>query len=109
MGERVPYVLALAWLLVALLAYLRYGTSATAVGRRGWFSLSICCYLFSLVASRGNRCSFVLLAIDIYPLRRDTAVRTAPALHGARRRAPREDAIPRRHADRGALESQSAN
>ena len=66
-----PYVLSLGLTLVALLAYLSYCANASAAARRWWLGLSVCIYALSLL-SRVNAIGFplVLLALDVYPLRR---------------------------------------
>src|SRR6185503_11144906 len=64
-----PYVQSLTWLLVATLTYLRYADSRV---RRGlWFGASVVSYVLSLlsrVAAIGY--PFVLLILDVFPLRR---------------------------------------
>jgi Flp pilus assembly protein TadD len=66
-----PYILALGWVLVSLLTYVRYCRSGDATSRRKWLTVSLCAYVLSLL-SRVTALGFpfVLLMLDAYPLRR---------------------------------------
>jgi len=77
-----PYVESLLWLLVATLMYLRYADAGT--WKRLWLGMSVVSYALSLlsrVAAVGY--PFVLLILDVFPLRRVgpvSASKTAGAL-----------------------------
>lgn len=79
-----PYVESLFWLLVATLMYLRYTDSGAR--KKLWFGMSVVSYVLSLlsrVAAVGY--PFVLLILDVSPLRRVGPVgtdKTARALPG---------------------------
>jgi len=63
-------VLSCAFLLLAVLAYERFATRTRAV----WLALSLACYAASLMSKAwGITLPLVLLAIDLYPLRRRSA------------------------------------
>jgi Flp pilus assembly protein TadD len=66
-----PYILSLFWVLVALLAYLRYAGAPSASVDRRWLFASACAYVLSL-ASRAAAIGLplVLLVLDVYPLQR---------------------------------------
>jgi tetratricopeptide (TPR) repeat protein len=66
-----PYVLSLAPLLLAFLLYLEHGSCTAPSRSAGWLSLAIGAYSVSLLA-RASAIGFplVLLAVDVYPLRR---------------------------------------
>ncbi|MBI3263057.1 MAG: tetratricopeptide repeat protein [Acidobacteria bacterium] len=83
-----PYVLSLAAVLLALLAYLAYATAGSPSRRRWGLGLSICSYTASLLA-RANAIGFPLLlaAVDVYPLRRHAAFVDARHRGGAAPRA----------------------
>lgn len=66
-----PYALSLAWLLGSTLAYLRYADADTTPARRPAFAVSLFCYACSLLSrSIALAFPFVLLVLDVYPLRR---------------------------------------
>jgi tetratricopeptide (TPR) repeat protein len=74
-ASALPYVLALAFLLTACLAYFRYCESPSPGARAGWFLISLACYTLSLL-SRAYALMFaaVLLCIDRWLLRRPAPV-----------------------------------
>ncbi|HVO27095.1 MAG TPA: tetratricopeptide repeat protein [Candidatus Margulisiibacteriota bacterium] len=68
--ERQGVTSAFFWLL-AVYAYLRRQEYRDARSRRGWYVLSIGCFILSLLAkSIGMTLPIVLLVLDVYPLRR---------------------------------------
>jgi tetratricopeptide (TPR) repeat protein len=70
-----PYVMSLAAVLLAFLAYLRSRTHTSSRTRRVWFVVSLCAYTVSLLArATAVAFPFVLLAVDAYPLQRVRSV-----------------------------------
>ncbi len=66
------------WLVLTVLAYLRYATAQSK--RWPWLACSLACYVLSLLSKAvGMTLPVVLLLLDIYPLRRCSV-----ALHGRR-------------------------
>ncbi|MBI3491332.1 MAG: tetratricopeptide repeat protein [Acidobacteria bacterium] len=101
-----PYVLSLAPLLLAFLLYLDHGSSKEPSRSAAWLSLAIGLYAVSLLARAGAiGFPLVLLAVDVYPLRRRingrvlleklpfivVAVTAAVIESGAREIAPLQD------------------
>jgi tetratricopeptide (TPR) repeat protein len=81
-----PYLLSLAWLLAATLAYLQYCSATSAGSRRAWYGAAVLGYLLSLL-SRSTAIGYplVLLVLDVYPLARITRGLTAERPHPVRR------------------------
>ncbi|MGH9384967.1 MAG: tetratricopeptide repeat protein [Vicinamibacterales bacterium] len=91
-----PYVLSLTFLLAAFLSYLKAATStlrpAAGLGtkavtsRSAWLGLSVGAYALSQL-TRASAIAFplVLLAADVYPLRRLTGERDGGLQHGAKK------------------------
>jgi tetratricopeptide (TPR) repeat protein len=81
-----PYVLSLTFLLAAFLSYLKAATSTGSPARSAWLTLSIGAYALSQL-TRASAIAFplVLLAADVYPLRRLSGERETVTRRAAKR------------------------